>query len=215
MIDACSKAGDPARAEQWHKRMLDQAVQPNAHTFSAVISACAKGGDVAAASQHLKRMEEASIPADVVVYSSVLDACAKAGDSESAMQVFHQMRAHGIRPNVVAYASLARPFAHRGNWIEVEHLANEMRAEGLEMNEYFLYALLLAYAAARPRQADRAEVAFRRACSSGIPSNKHVLAALARAVGRLRCHELTRDVCSSTDMIGRGTRRSGQRGRPV
>ena len=143
---------DPARAEQWHKRMLEKGVQPNAHTFSAVISACAKGGDVAAASQHLKRMEEANIPADVVVYSSVLDACAKAGDSDSAMQIFQQMRAQDIRPNVVAYASLARPFAHRGDWIEVERLAQMMSEEGLSMNEYFLYALLLAYASARPRQ---------------------------------------------------------------
>jgi len=190
MIDACSKAGDPARAELWHKRMLEKGVQPNAHTFSAVISACAKGGNVAAAGQHLKRMEEANIPADVVVYSSVLDACAKAGDSDSAMQIFQQMRAHEIRPNVVAYASLARPFAHRGDWAEVERLAQMMSDEGLTMNEYFLYALLLAYASARPRQAERAAKAFLDARAKGIEANKHVVAALGRAVGRVRCNQL-------------------------
>ena len=53
-----------------------------------------------------------------------------------------------------------------------------MEAEGLEMNAYFLYALLIAHASARPRQAERAEAAFKAARDRGIEVNKHVLAAL-------------------------------------
>merc|ERR1719356_1365956 len=120
-------------------------------------------------------MEEAGVAADVVVYSSVLNACAKVGDAERAKQVFDQMRAHDIQPNVVSYASLARPFAHRGDWKTVERLMEEMDKDGLVMNEYFLYATLLAYATAKPREAERAEVAFRRACLAGVELNKHVL----------------------------------------
>lgn len=40
-------------------------------------------------------------------------------------------------------------------------------------NEYFLYALLLGYASARPRQSERAEQAFRKAYAKGIEANKH------------------------------------------
>jgi len=139
-------------------------------------------------------MEHAGVPADVVVYSTVLDACAKVGDCERAQQVFDQMRTRGVTPNVVSYASLARPYAHEGNWKEVERIAKVMEAEGLAMNEYFLYALLLAYASGRPRQADRAEAAFRKACKSGVKINKFVLTALARASGRVRCNQLVAEM---------------------
>merc|ERR1740121_2725904 len=94
---------------------------------------------------------------------------------------------------LIAYASLARPFTHAGDWQKVEELAKDLMSERLEMNAYFLYALLIAYASARPRQAERAEASFRAACASGIEVNKHVLTALARAVGRARCHQLVRD----------------------
>merc|ERR1719258_90300 len=104
------------------------------------------------------------------------------------------MPMQGVTPNVVSYAALARPFAHKGDWQEVERLGDQMRAEGLEMNEYFLYALLLAYASAKPRQAERAEQAFRDAKSMKVGMNKHVLTALARAVGRAKANQLAQDL---------------------
>merc|ERR1719453_1622711 len=100
----------------------------------------------------------------------------------------------GVRPNVVSYAALARPFAHKGDWQEVEAMAEQMKSEGLEMNEYFLYALLLAYASSTPRQAERAEQAFRDARSMRVEVNKHVLTALARAVGRSKANQLVQDM---------------------
>lgn len=199
MIDACAKAGDLPRAKQWHGRMVEQGVPPNAHIFSAMINACAKVGDLDAAGQYLQQMEQAGVPADVVVYSSVLNACATVGDAERAKQVFEQMRTHGIQPNVVSYASLARPFAHRGDWKEVESLMEEMSKDGLVMNDYFLYAVLLAYATAKPREAERAEAAFRQACNTGVELNKHVLSVLWRAVGRKRGHQLVQEY---TDRCG-------------
>lgn len=190
MIDACAKAGDPQGAELWHKRMLEDGEKPSAHSFSSLVSACSKAGDVTAACQWLGEMEVASVPADIVVYSSILDACAKVGDADRAKQLFEKMRSQGITPDAVSYASLARPFAHRGEWQEVERIFEQMRSEGLAMNEYFLYSLLLSYGSARPRQANRAEIAFHEAHAAGVELNKHVLTAFARAVGRLRCSEL-------------------------
>jgi len=173
--------------------MIENGVQPNAHSFSAVINACAKAGDVITATQYLAQMQQAGVSADVVVFSSVLDACAKAGNTDRAKQVFQQMRASGIQPNVVSYAAFARPFAHRGDWAKVEQLKKDMITDGLSMNAYFLYALLLAYASARPRQADRAEAAFREACTQEVEVNKHVVTVLARAVGRSRCQQLMQE----------------------
>jgi len=190
MIDACAKAGDRVRAEFWHRRMLARGLQPNAHTFSSVISACAKAGDAVAASQHLMMMEKAQVRSDVVVYSSVLNACAKAGDTKRAKKVFQQMQSSGIQPNLIAYSSLAQSLAYRGDWMEVENLGNMMTNEGYVMNDRFLCALLLSYALAFPRQAQRAEAAFVDACAKGVPLNTHILAALRRAVGKARCKQL-------------------------
>jgi len=194
MIDACAKGADPERAELWHTRMLLRGVQPNAHSFSAVINACAKAGDVTSAVHWLEQMENSGVPVDVVVFSGVLDACAKAGDCEKAKMVFHQMRMQGVVPNVISYAALARPFAHNGDWQEVENIAEQMKNQGLMKNDYFLYAELLAYASAKPREAERAEQCFRDARSLRIQVNKHVLTVLARAVGRVKANQLVEDL---------------------
>jgi len=159
-----------------------------------VINACAKAGNVEAAVHWLEQMENNGVPADVVVFSGVLDACAKVGDCDKAKLVFQQMRMQGITPNVISYAALARPFAHKGDWQEVEKLGEQMQCEGLRMNEYFLYAMLLAYASARPRQVERAEQCFRDAVKMRVDPNKHVLTALARAVGRAKANQLVQEL---------------------
>ena len=42
IIDACTKVGNPQRAEHWHDRMVQSGIDPNAHSVSALINACAK-----------------------------------------------------------------------------------------------------------------------------------------------------------------------------
>jgi len=180
--------------------MTTAGVRPNAHSCSAVINSCAKAGDVKAALWWFEAMRGYGITPDVVVFSGVLDACAKAGDVVQAKQVFQQMQRQGITPNVVAFTSLARPFAHTGQWQEVEVLAQQIVTSGLVMNEYFLYTLLLSYATAKPRQAERAASAFRDAVASGVEANTHVLAALSRAVGRPRAMQLAQDLCPGHDL---------------
>lgn len=131
---------------------------------------------------------------DTIVYSSVIDACGKAGDSERAMEVFQRMRLRGIKPHLVTYSALARPFAYRGQWREVEELALQMQSEGHRANDYFIYAQLLAYATAKPKQSERAELCMREAVESGVLPNEHMFNGLSRAVGRKRAHELCQEL---------------------
>lgn len=198
MIDACAKVGNLDRAEHWHDLMVERGIAPNAHTYSAIIHACAKRGGPGggeAAEQWLNRSERAGVVNDVVVYSSVIDACSKAGDAERGMEVFRRMREKGLKPHIVAYGALARPYGYRGDWIKVESIAQSMVADGVRTNDYFVYAQLLAYAVARPRQPQRAEACFRSALKSGVQANDHVLGVLSRAVGRPRCMELANELC--------------------
>lgn len=200
MIDACAKACDPARAELWLEKMLKCNIKPNVHSYSAVINACAKNGDVDAAEDWLGKSELAGIANDVVIYSSVIDACGKAGDAERASKIFRRMQANEIRPHIIAYAALARPYAYRGEWTEVERIAHEMAVNGIWPNDYFLYAQILSYAAAKPRQSSRAEACFRQALQNGIKVNDHIVQALVRAVGRQRCTELMRELCHGREL---------------
>lgn len=202
MIDACAKAGDKERAVRWHEHMLEAGVSPNAHSFSAVINACSKAGDVAEAEAWICRMEASGVPLDVVVYSGVIDGCGKIADTERALSIFRQMQAKGIKANVVAYASLARPFAHKGMWQEVEGFLEEMQADGLKINEYFLYAMLLSYANAKPRQPERAEACFRKALKQRVEANDHVLMGLGRAMGRQAAQQLASELLGKEAQVG-------------
>lgn len=214
MIDACAKAGNLSRAEHWHGRMQDHGIAPNAHSYTALINACARRtapGGAEAAERWLDRSEEAGVVNDVVVYSSVIDACGKAGDAERGLRVFRRMQAQGLKPHVVAYAALARPYAYRGDWIKVESIAQELEADKIAINEYFIYAQLLAYAVARPRQAQRAEVCFRAALKAGVQANDHIVGVLARAVGRPRAVELMAELCGGREVPVPPARKEGGR----
>merc|ERR1719310_124241 len=174
--------------------MLEAGVTPNSHSFSSAIHACASTGDAAAAEQWLARAQNAGIVSDPVIYSGVIDACGKANDADRAWSIFEQMRARGVRPHVVLYAALARPFAHRGDFKRVEEIAAIMEESGVASNEYFLYAQLLAYSNARPKEGARAEAVFKQAVMRGVAMNDHVLSALGRSIGRARATALSEEL---------------------
>eukprot|EP00929_Paragymnodinium_shiwhaense_P003667 TRINITY_DN104271_c0_g1_i1.p1 TRINITY_DN104271_c0_g1~~TRINITY_DN104271_c0_g1_i1.p1 ORF type:complete len:576 (+),score=107.48 TRINITY_DN104271_c0_g1_i1:173-1900(+) len=191
MISACAKVGDLKRAEKWYNKMHERGVEPNAYSYSALINACAKVGDVNAASAWLERGEQAGTAFDAVVYSCVINCCARGGDAERAMAAFDKMRARNIPSNIIIYSALARPFAYRGDWAKVESIAEQMSAEGIDMNDYFLYTLLLAYSRAKPRESARAERAFVQAVKgSNIAVNDRLKKVLASAVGYGRSTQL-------------------------
>jgi pentatricopeptide repeat protein len=194
VIHACAKKGDIERAQRWLTEMHEKDIQPNTVTYNNLLDCCVKVDDIDVAEDWLDRMENSGVTADVSACSSVLDACSKAGILKRARDTLDQLRSRGLSPSVAFYASLARPFAQHGDWMEVERLAEELKAEGLEMNDYFLYALLLSYATAHPRQAGRAEAAFREACSQNVQMNSFVQTAAVRAMGRLRCEQLAAEL---------------------
>mmetsp|Transcript_20836 Transcript_20836/g.33197 ORF Transcript_20836/g.33197 Transcript_20836/m.33197 type:complete len:555 (-) Transcript_20836:71-1735(-) len=192
LMDACAKVGQPERAGVWYDKMIEVGVTPNSYTFSAAIAACGKAGDVAAAEAWLARAEATStgVASDPVLYSCTIDACAKTNDADRAWRVFERMRARGVRPHIVTYATLARPFAERGDYHKVEQLEQMMVAEGIAVNEYFLYAQLIAYGKARPKQTAKASEAFKRHFARGLRMNDRILLALRRVLGRENANAL-------------------------
>jgi pentatricopeptide repeat protein len=197
MINACAKVGQLPRAEYWYNQMQSKGVQPNAYSYSALINACAKVGDVVAARAWLQRAERSDVVLDSVVYGCVINACSKVNDCDGAMAVFKQMRSRGIESHIVIYSSLARPFAYRGDWEIVEGIAESLQADGFQLNDYFLYAMLLAYSRSRPRQNQKAEEAYLKAVRGGLQVNDRIFKVLVQAAGRQRATQLVEDTASA------------------
>jgi len=190
MMDLCAQACNHVGAAQWFRALTMAGGVPNSHSMKSLVSSCATAGDSVSAVWWLRSTETSGVSMDVEIYSCVLDLLIKSKDTEQAKHVYGQMHRKGIHPTIVTYSSLARALAHVGEWREVEALASDMQKHGQSMNDYFLYALLLAYATSKPRQSWRAEQAFQEASSLGIQMNGHIFSALQRSVGRIRGQQL-------------------------
>jgi len=192
VINACAKARDVDRAERWLKQMLQKGVEVNVICYNAVINACARVGDVTRAERWLCELASAGIDADAISYNAVIDACAKAGDATRAQGIFSKMQTAGVTPTVVTYTSLATPLSKQGEWEAVERIMDEMVASGLTLNSYFLNILLCAYGNSSPKQATKAEQAFRDAIHEGIEVNEFIVNSLKKCLGGSRSLALVR-----------------------
>eukprot|EP00438_Fugacium_kawagutii_P006691 Skav219103 [mRNA] locus=scaffold1574:213925:217359:- [translate_table: standard] len=87
-----------------------------------------------------------------------------------------------------------------------------MKKAGQRPNEYFIYAQLLAYATAKPKESKRAEQCIREALEdgrqvsgklrvgiAGIAPNQHILNGLGRALGRKRAADLLAELGHKVD----------------
>lgn len=71
-----------------------------------------------------------------------------------------------------------------------------MNADGIAMNDYFLYALILAYGNSKPKQCERAEAATRKAVATGIHMNHQLVGGLTRVLGRSAAEALASELSS-------------------
>jgi len=106
------------------------------------------------------------------------------------MFVHSRTGAEGLKSAV----RFARPFAKRGMWVEVEQITAQVVQQGLAINEYYLNVMICAYAAAQPKQAQRAEAALRSASKAGVQLNEYIMNSLERVLGRSRAAELVREL---------------------
>ena len=72
--------------------MLQQGLQPDVITYSALITACEKGGMAERALQVFDKMLQQGLQPDVITYSALIHACKRGGMGERASQLFDEMR---------------------------------------------------------------------------------------------------------------------------
>lgn len=211
LMQACVKAGDFQRAERWFERMRQDGIKANVVTYSMLLNICAKVGDMQRAEHWIQTMFAEGVEPNVVCYNTMIDVCAKAGRGERAEAWLRQLCDEAPRrvppfgqgaapfaarfeeplaPTKQSFTSAAQAHAAQGRWADVERLFSDMEGYGLLMDEFSLTVLLSSYARARPRQRERAEVAFRRHVERGLPVTRPPLRVLRGVLGVRRCDQL-------------------------
>lgn len=129
----------------------------------------------------------------VGAFNLVMETFSRRGALDDALAVFKGLREAGLCPTEVSYDHLARPASKSGQYLFVEKL---YAAKARDMVHAYIGAdslslLLDAYANSLPRQATKAQTAFRGAMATAESANRslqdaapgHVVRALKRAVG--------------------------------
>ena len=105
------------RVEEMMRDMVESGVEPDLHSFMALLTAYAKAGDVSASADALEGMRERDIPLDTWAFNALLQACAVACDLESAVKIRGQMRAMGVPPDDITFLHLFNACAKRSRQV--------------------------------------------------------------------------------------------------
>merc|ERR1719443_266249 len=163
VINACAKAGQLHRAEEWLEKLVSQAA----------------GGPPGLCDE--------KVAPDVISYNTVVTAHAKAGDVQKAESWAERMAADGQMPNLVTYLALMQAHSRAGRPKDVERLLNQMMARRVRPDVRCLSALMLAYVHASPSEPGhpgQAAAAFQRFVERGVPWDAVAAVAKSRAAGR-------------------------------
>ena len=105
------------RVETMMRGMIESGVEPDLHSFMALLAAYGKAGDVSAAGDALRGMRERDIPLDSFAYNALLQACATSGDLDAARKVRDQMKCANVPADAVTFLHLFRACARRSRQV--------------------------------------------------------------------------------------------------
>jgi len=167
--------------------------------------------DGALAWEILQEIVESGERPSVEAYDIVIEAFARHGATDDALAVFKAVKEAGLQPTDQSYDWLATPASRSGEYRFVEMLfaaKASTKADG-QIGSRALKLLLDAYANGLPRQANKAQSAFRGAMAAAEAANEkpsdaasgEVLKALRRAVGPTVFRELQAEYGLELDEI--------------
>ena len=105
------------RVENAMRTMIEGGVEPDLHSFMALLGAYAKIGDIASQGDALVGMQQRSITLDTWAFNTLLRACAVACDLDSAMKIRSQMRVSGVAADDITFLHLYTACARRARQV--------------------------------------------------------------------------------------------------
>jgi pentatricopeptide repeat protein len=112
MINASSKAGNPADAEAWLRKMVAAGLDANVRSYTAVIEGWAKMGNATKANEAFKEMLGHGIQPTVVTFTSLSKPLAKRGDWKKVEGLLDQLRSCGLEPNEYFLCGMLNAYAN-------------------------------------------------------------------------------------------------------
>merc|ERR1719263_1136 len=125
-----------AGAEQWLTKMLENGVEANVQSYSAVVSAFAKAGDTSGSERWLVKMLESGIRGDTISYTAMINACAQTGDVQKAEAWLVKMLEDGVEPNVVTFNAVIVACAKKGQGQRAENWLEKMKRAEVRPNSF-------------------------------------------------------------------------------
>ena len=107
------------RVEEMMRDMLESGVEPDLHSFMALLAAYAKVGDVAAAGDALAGMKARGIELDTWAFNALLQACAAASDLDAASKVRASMKKSSVAADDITFLHLFTACARRTRQVAV------------------------------------------------------------------------------------------------
>ncbi|GJW65249.1 pentatricopeptide repeat-containing protein MRL1, chloroplastic isoform X1 [Tanacetum coccineum] len=96
--------------------MVNAGVEPNVHTYGALIDGCAKAGQVAKAFGAYGIMRSKNVKPDRVVFNALISACGQSGAVDRAFDVLSEMNSetHPIDPDHITVGALMKACMNAG-----------------------------------------------------------------------------------------------------
>ncbi|CAE6915519.1 unnamed protein product [Symbiodinium natans] len=195
-MDACVKAKQLSRAENWLRRLLQQGGSGlSAIPYSILINGYALEGDFASAKGFLREMDRRQLSPDAITYSSLVDAAGKAGAAAEASALFREMQARDLKANIVAYTSLVNAFARQGNVTGAVEVMQQMEEERIHPNTVTYSCAVKA--CGRAQELDRAWTFLRDMEDQRIEQNIMTWAPVIEAVCKHRNDATVKETLSA------------------
>lgn len=134
VIQACTKAKDPERAEYWMTQMTKSGCEPSTYTFGSLIQAYARNSQVEEADGCLTRMKALDLQPNLFCYNSVLSACNGAGDAKRAESCFKQMIDESVHADEQTYSQIIATFGRLGEIDNAETWFRKLQDSGVEVS---------------------------------------------------------------------------------
>merc|ERR1719262_144554 len=164
--------------------MIENSVEANVQSYSAVISAFAKAGDAKGSEKWLLKMLDAGIRGDTISYTSMINACANTGDVQKAEEWLVKMLEDGVEPNVITFNAVIAACAKKGQGRRAEDWLQKMKLAEVLPNSFSYNSAAKPFVALGDYK--KVEQLMANLRNEGLPFDDFCLTSLLHAYGNAK-----------------------------